>query len=169
MKSILTRVIFIVAIICSPVVALLATEKELPVHATLNCTKEELMTFFPKAVVKAVLIKSKISEEQADSIAEDLSTKDAELDKIVKDKASKLDPNPLHDLNQRDVAIKIYRESLFQGFAKVLRAHGITDDEKIQALLDELQRSKSQLFVDCIRRENPEAKSSLPLKSSESN
>ena len=162
MKPIVTRVILIVAIIFSPVTVLLATDKELPVHATISCTKEELMTFFPKAVVKAVLLKSKLSEEQVDSIADDLSTKDDELVKIVKDKASKLDPNPLHDLNQRDVAIKIYRESLFQEFAKVLRAHGIADDDKIQALLDELQRSKSQLFIDCIRRENPEANSSLP-------
>ena len=97
---------------------LAAIEKPEPLYKTIQCTKEELMTFFPQVVVKAVLEKAKIPDDKAEGIADEMSHKDDELMKMVESKASKLDPNPLRDLGQRDVAIKIYRESLLQEFLK---------------------------------------------------
>ena len=129
------------------------SEKTPPVHEMVKCAKEDLSNYFPKVVVKPVLMKADISAEKAEIIAEDLSNKDGEIEKIVKDKYSKLDPNPLNDPSQRDVAIKVYRESLFQVFSKPLKAQGINDDDKIRALLDEIQRTKSKLFIECIRKE----------------
>lgn len=118
-----------------------------------KCSKEELMTFFPQEVVKSVLLKEQIPEDQASQIAQELSQKDRELTKIIEDKAAKLDPNPFKDLSQRDLAIKIYRETLYEIFAKVLKAHGVKNEDKIQTLLEEMQAAKSKLFIECIRKQ----------------
>jgi hypothetical protein len=166
----------VLSLCCSTVIALAATARlsaqESPVSAppatksleespvsvppavkSLDCTKEELMTFFPKPIVQDVLIREKFTPEQAERMSQELSKKDQELVKIVEEKASKLNPNPFKDLNQRDLAIKIYRETLFEVFAKVLKANGVTDDERIQQILDTIQQSKSKLFIECIRKQ----------------
>ena len=139
------------------------TQTSAPSLESIDCTKEELMTFFPKPVVEAVLIREQISKEQAQAIAQELSGKDQELVKNVEAKASRLDPNPFKDLNQRDLAIKIYRETLYEVFAKVLKAHDITNDERIQQLLDKVQQAKSRLFIECIRKQQM----TVPISSSQ--
>lgn len=135
-----------------------------------KCTKEQLMTFFPQQVVESVLVRANLSKDQAASIARELSQKDRELGKLVEDKAAKLESNPFKDLSQRDLAIKIYRETLYEVFAKVLKAHGVKSDDQIQSLLDEVQSAKSKLFIDCIRKQTttsevPAAPSALPAES----
>lgn len=135
-------------------VAETSDQPSLVVNATL-CKKEVLMTFFPQPVVKAVLIHHDISEDQAQEIAQELSQKDQEVIKMVEAKASKLDPNPFSDLSTRDAAVKIFRETLFEVFAKVLKAHDITDDNQIQLILEDMQAAKGKLFVECIKKERP--------------
>ena len=138
-----------------PCRCLLAVEERAPpVQEIMICNKQELGRFFPKRVLKAVLIKDQVPQDQAETIADNLSTKDDVLMRTIREKASRMDPNPFQDLNHRDVAIKLYRESIYQEFAKVLKAHGIQDEDKIQLMLDDLQRAKSKLFLDCIRKEN---------------
>lgn len=136
-----------------------------------KCTKEELMTFFPPEVVKSVLIKAKVAPEQASDVANELAKKDPELTKMVEDKAAKLDQDPFKDLSQRDLAIKIYRETLYEVFAKVLKAHGMKNEDQIQSLLDEMNDAKSKLFIECIRKQTstgaaPLAPSSVATPSS---
>ena len=132
-----------------------------------KCTKEELMTFFPQQVVQSVLIKAKVSPDDAEAIAKELSQKDRELGKIVEEKAAKLEQNPFKDLSQRDLALKIYHETLYEVFAKVLKAHGIKNEDQIQALLDEMRAAKSKLFIDCIRKQTTKSdESALPLSPS---
>jgi hypothetical protein len=143
-----------------------AETTEVVLSNSMKCTKEELMTFFPQQVVQSVLVKAQLPKDQAASIAEELSHKDRELAKIVEEKAAKLDPNPFKDLSQRDLAIKIYRETLYEIFAKVLKSHGVTNEDQIQTLLDEMQAAKSKLFIECIRKQ--QASSSSPLSPSPS-
>ena len=126
---------------------------EVVLSNSMKCTKEELMRFFPEQIVQSVLVKAKLPQEQADAIARDLSQKDRELAKLVEERSSKVDPNPFKNLSQRDLAIKIYRETLYEVFAKVLKAHGVTSDDQIQTLLDELQEARSKLFIECIRKQ----------------
>lgn len=127
----------------------------------MKCTKEELMTFFPQQVVQSILLQAGLTKEQSTDIARELSQKDRELAKTVEEKAAKLDPNPFKDLSQRDLAIKIYRETLYEIFAKVLKSHGVKDEDQIQTLLDEIQIAKSKLFIECIRKQQASS-SSLP-------
>lgn len=138
-------------IVCSS--HLQAETTEVVLSNSMKCTKEELMRFFPEQVVQSVLVKANLPKEQADAIAQDLSQKDRELAKLVEERSLKVDPNPFKNLSQRDIAIKIYRETLYEVFAKVLKAHGVTSDDQIQALLDDLQEARSQLFIECIRKQ----------------
>jgi hypothetical protein len=133
--------------------------------ANLKCSKEELMSFFPQRIVESILIKAKISKEQASVIADELSKKDHELTKFVEEKAAQLNSNSHNNLSQRDLAIKIYRETLYEVFAKVLKAHGVTDEDQIQSLLDQMQEAKSKLFIECIRKQQ-QISSPSPLPSS---
>lgn len=125
----------------------------LPSLDSVTCTKEVLMTFFPKPVVKAILVQHKITEEKAQQIAQELAQKDREVVKLVELKASEMNPNPFSDLSYRDTAIRLFRETLYEVFAKVLKAHQITDENEIQHLLEDMQAVKGKLFVECIKKE----------------
>lgn len=122
-----------------------------------SCTKEELEAFLPEAVVRNVLLKNNFSEADANAIALELWQKNTMMREIMKKKASKLRPNPLEDLSQRDVGLKIYRETLYEVFSQTLKAHGISDEDKIQNLLDEIRETKSKLFLECVgsKKQNP--------------
>ena len=128
----------------------------------MTCTKEELMTSFPQAVIESILLKSQLSAEEASKIAIELSQKNQELTQMIETKVSRLDPHPFKDLSQRDLAIKIYRESRYEVFAKVLKAHGITNEDQIQSLLDEIQMAQSKLFIECIRKQHVSSPSGVP-------
>lgn len=146
--------------------SLLAETTEVVLSNSMKCTKEELMRFFPEQLVQNLLIKAKIPKDQADAIALELSKKDRELAKIVEEKSAQVDPNPIKDLSQRDLAIKIYRETLYEVFAKVLKSHGITNEDQIQTLLDDLQDARSKLFIECIRKQQPKSPESSSETSS---
>jgi hypothetical protein len=164
MKHIISCLCCSTVISMSFLTTLKAETTETLLSNSMKCTKEELMIFFPQQIVESILVKAKFPKEQALSIAEELSHKDQELAKIVEDKAAKLNPNPFKDLSQRDLAIKIYRETLYEVFAKVLKAHGVTNEDQIQTLLDEMQSAKSKLFIECIRKQH--VNSSSPPSSS---
>lgn len=140
-----------------------AETTEVVLSNSMKCTKEELMRFFPEQVVRPILIQAKIPEKEADAIAQALAQKDVELAKIVEEKSSKIDPNPFKNLSQRDLAIKIYRETLYEVFAKVLKEHGISDADQVQSLLDKLQEARSKLFIECIAKQTKNQ--SKPLSS----
>ena len=126
---------------------------EVTLSNAMKCTKEELMRFFPEQVVQSILEKSDIPADKAKEIAQELSQRDLELAKMVEEKSNKLDYNPIKTPNQRESAAKVYRETLYEMFAKVLKEHGFTDKEKTQSMLDELQEARSKLFIECIRRQ----------------
>ena len=142
-----------ISMVCS--VSLQAETTEVVLSNSMKCTKEELMRFFPEQLVQSILSKAHLPKEQAEAIAQDLSKKDQELAKLVEEKSSQIEPNPFKNLSQRDLAIKIYRETLYEVFAKVLKSHGVTNEDQIQTLLDELQEARSKLFIECIRHQQP--------------
>lgn len=130
-----------------------------------KCSKEELMMFFPQPIVKNVLINAQVSKTDAEEIASELANKDRRMAKIVDEKASHYSPNPFKDLSQRDQAIKIYQETLFEVFANVLKSHGIKDENQIHSLLEEVRTIKSKMFIECIRQQQ-EASSSATIQNS---
>ncbi len=155
MRYLFFQTFFIATLVCMDVAA---DDQSDPVKYP-KCSKEELMMFFPKPVVKGVLIKAHFSEKDADSIANLLAAEDRGMAKIVDEKASHYSPNPFKDLSQRDQAIKIYQETLFEVFANALKSHGIKDENQIRSLLDEVRTIKSKMFIECIKQQQDEKNS----------
>lgn len=123
------------------------------------CTKEVLMTFFPQPITKAVLLKHKVPEDKAEVISKELVKKSEAVTKSVEEKASKMETNPFTDLSQRDAAVKLFRETLFEVFSSVIKENQIEmDSNEIQALLDDMQEVKGRLFVECIKKEQTSEK-----------
>lgn len=117
-----------------------------------TCTKEDLMVFFPQPIVKAVLIRHHFSDSDAEHIAKMLAGKQSEIIHIIENKASQVHPNPFEDLSQRDVALKIFKETLYQVLRQVLQTYQKTNKEEIQAILEDTRVVRGRLFIECIKR-----------------
>lgn len=117
-----------------------------------ECSKELLLAYFPETFVTETLKKFNIPQDKWDSIKKELNSKDKDVIKTVEQKASQLDPNPLKDPQQRQAAVKIFRETLLQIFGDVLRANGINDPKQIQSMLDDIQQQKAKRFAQCMEK-----------------
>lgn len=117
-----------------------------------ECSKELLLTYFPKPFVNETLKKYNIPQEKWDAINSQLSEKDKQVISIVEEKASKMNPNPLKDAQQRQAAVKIFRETLRQIFSEVMKNNGITDEKQIDTMLDDIQQQKAKRFAQCMER-----------------
>jgi hypothetical protein len=127
-----------------------------------RCAKEILMRHFPEKLVEAALKKFQIPEDQQAAIVKELAEKDGNIVKMVEEKASTMNPNPLRDPQMRQQAVRLFRETMLEQFSGVLKAHGVTDDAKIQQMLDEVQLQKAKQFSECMEKMHPEIKRSKP-------
>jgi hypothetical protein len=127
--------------------------------ATDECTKELLLSYFPESFVKNTLQKFNVPKDKWDGVIKALADKDKDVLKIVEDKASKLNPNPFKDRDpaQRQVAVKIFRETLFQVFSDALKSQDI-ENTQYQAMLDDIQQQKAKNFAQCMEKQ----KSQIP-------
>lgn len=116
-----------------------------------DCSEAFFISYFPNPLVDKTLKKYNITDSQAQQIMKALAEKDGSVIKIVEQKASKLNPNPLSDPQKREDAIKLFRETLIEVFSTVLKENGISDDKQIQAMLDEIQMLKAQRFSQCMK------------------
>lgn len=124
-----------------------------------ECSKEILLAYFPQVFVNETLARFNVPKDQWDAINKELSAKDKEIIKLVEAKAEKMTPNPLKDPQQRQVAVKIFRETLLENFSNVMKAHGVTDDKQIQAMLDDIQKQKAERFARCMGQKKESGKS----------
>lgn len=115
-----------------------------------DCSRDLLLAYFPKPFVEEALGHFNVPKDQWDAITKELAEKDKDIVKTVEAKASKMNPNPLTDPQQRQAAVKLFRETLFDSFASVLKAHGVKDDKQIQAMLDDIQQQKAKRFAKCM-------------------
>lgn len=127
------------------------------VDAADECAKELLLSYFPEPIVKDTLKKFSIPEDKWAGITTSLGNKDKEVVKIVEEKASKMNPNPLKDPQQRPAAVKLFRETLLQVFTDALKENGITDSAKFQTMLDDIQQQKAKKFAMCIEKKKAQA------------
>lgn len=119
------------------------------------CSKELLLAYFPDNFVIETLKKFNVPKDKWEGIVKGLAAKDKDIVKEVEEKASKLNPNPLKDRSpeQRQVAVKIFRESLLDVFGGVLKANGITDEKQIQSMLADIQQQKAKNFAQCMEKQ----------------
>ena len=123
-----------------------------------ECSKELLLAYFPEVFVTETLKKFNVPQNKWDAIKRDLTNKDKDVIKIVEEKASKMRrfPNPLKDPQQRQAAVKIFRETLLQIFGDTMRANGISDQSQIQSMLDDIQQQKAKRFAKCMEKQRAE-------------
>jgi hypothetical protein len=128
-----------------------------PINAETDSNNAELsndamMSYFPEIFVERTLERYQIPQAQRISIQKELVDKNKEVINLVEDKASKMTPNPLRDPTLRDEAVKIFRDSLYEVFSKVMLSHGVTDKEELHEMLDDIQRQKAEYFSQKMRQ-----------------
>lgn len=132
-----------------------------------ECSRELLISYFPKVFVTETLKKYNVPQDKWDAIANDLSIKDKQVIKTVEDKASKINPNPLKDPQQRQAAVKLFRETLIDLFSSTMKANGVSDDKQIQDMLNDIQQQKAKRFAMCMQKMANTKNSSNPSGSDE--
>lgn len=123
-----------------------------------ECSKEVLLAYFPPVFVNETLNRFNVPKDQWEAINKTLSEKDSEIIKLVEAKGARMTPNPLKDPQQRQAVVKIFRETLFETFADVMKAHGVTENKQIQSMLDDIQQQKAKRFAQCIGKFAPAQK-----------
>lgn len=121
------------------------------------CAKEMLLSYFPSPIVKETLKRFNVPQEKWDGILKSLSNKDKEVVKLVEQKAAEMSPNPLKDPQQRQAAVKLFRDTLLQVFSDALKENNMTDTSKYQAMLDDIQQQKAKQFAMCMDRQKQKA------------
>lgn len=124
--------------------------------STNECSKELLLAYFPEIFVQETLKRFSVPEEEWSGIQRDLASKDKDVIKIVEEKAGKMDPNPLKDPGSKKAAIELFKGTLLQIFSGVMKEHGVTDDEKIQSMLTDIQQRKAERFTKCMQKSRGE-------------
>jgi hypothetical protein len=119
------------------------------------CSQEALIANFPPTILQETLVQFQIPPEKWEVIRKELIDKDRDFVKELESRASKMSQNPLQDAQQRQTAIKLFRETLYDSFAEVMKAHGIDDAEKIQQMLDDIQMRKARAFGRCFKAQAP--------------
>ena len=125
---------------------------------SVDTEQDEIVSYFPKKFVAQTLEKYKVPQGQRLAIQNALVDKDQEVISLVEEKAAKMDPNPLRDPKLRQEAVKIFRDSLYEVFSKVMHAHGISDKEELHSMLDDIQRQKAEYFAQSIEEQKEEAR-----------
>jgi hypothetical protein len=123
-----------------------------------DCSRELLISYFPKVFVEETLKKFNVPQDKWSAIVEDLAVKDKQVIKTVEDKAAKMNPNPLKDPQQRQQAVKLFRETLTELFTSTLKANGVTDEKQIGDMLNDIQQQKAKRFASCMQKlsQNPD-------------
>lgn len=123
-----------------------------PAAEEADCSHNALRSYFPEKFVGATLKKLNVPEDKWQPIIEGLKNREADVENIVEANAEKLSPNPLKDPQQRQAAVKLFKDALFEVAGKVFRANGITDDAQINAILSDIQQQKVKQFSECIEK-----------------
>lgn len=124
-----------------------------------ECSKETLHAYFPEVFVRETFTKFNVPRDKWDSIIKNLNEKDKSIIKLVEEKTAKMNPNPLKDPQQRQVVVKLLRETLLEVFSNELKANGVSDDKQISAMLDDIQQQKVKRIAMCIKNEAEATKS----------
>lgn len=129
-------------------------------NPTDECAKELLLSYFPEPIINETLKKFKVPEDKFAGINKSLSSKDKEIVKLVEQKAAAMNPNPLKDPQQRQAAVKLFRETLLQVFSEALKDNGVLDSTQYQAMLDDIQQQKAKKFAMCMEKQKESLKQS---------
>jgi hypothetical protein len=133
-----------------------------------ECAKELLLSYFPEPIVLDTLKRFNVPQDKWAGIAKSLASKDKDVVKIVEKKASAMNPNPLRDTQQRQVAVKLFRDTLFEVFSDAMKENDIQDQSQFMAMLDDIQQQKAKKFAMCVDKHNAQLQNQAPGATSSS-
>ena len=118
-----------------------------------ECAKELLLSYFPEPLVNETLKRFGVPQDKWAGIAKSLASKDKDVVKLVEQKAATMNPNPLKDPQQRQAAVKLFRETLLQVFTDAMKENDMQDESQFQAMLDDVQQQKAKKFAMCMEKQ----------------
>lgn len=113
------------------------------------CPMELFVAFFPEPFVRATLVKFDVPVEKRLDIQKQLTHHELDINSIVEAKAAKMTPNPLNQPDQQEEVIKLFDDAVLQVFRQVMNDNGITDEDQIVKMLDDIHKQKADRFKSC--------------------
>ncbi len=111
------------------------------------------MSYFPEPFVLDALKRYEVKEEFWADIQMQLKAKESQVIPLVESKALAEDGDVLFNPKKRSLAAKLFKETLMELFSDVMRENGVTDPQKIQAMLDDIQLQKGKKFIEALKTE----------------
>jgi hypothetical protein len=129
-----------------------ASKGQEPKEQEINlCSEEMLISHFPPTIVKNTLKKFEIPEKNWDAIVQKLQEQNQKVYSSVEAIAEKAPKNPLKDPKLRKEAVQIFQTVLKQVFSEVMTQNGVTDQNKIDAMLQDILKQKQEQFTHCLK------------------
>ena len=161
LKNSLMAVFVLVSVLC-----LQASARADVTEVKDECAKELLLSYFPEPIVLETLKHFNVPEDKWAGIAKSLAEKDKQVVKMVEAKASAMNPNPLKDTQQRQAAVKLFRDTLYEVFSDALKENGVQDQTQFTSMLDEIQQQKAKKFAMCMEKQKAQLQRQAPGASS---
>lgn len=120
-----------------------------------DTSMELFIAFFPRPFVADTLEKFNVPSEKRAAIQEQLTHHELDIISIVEAKAAKMNPNPLNQPDQQEQVIQLFDDAVSQVFTQVLEKNGVSDQEKIMEMLEDIHRQKAERFRRCMLIEAP--------------
>jgi len=117
-----------------------------------DCANFLLISYFPESIVNEVLSAYQVSQGLWPAINADLAEQSDVVVNIDEKKAASMKSNPMYDVTQENATANVYRQSLFEVFSQTMNKYGIDRPEQIEAMLDEIQYKKGELYDDCMQK-----------------
>ena len=123
------------------------------------CAQEILLAYFPETIVDETLKRFHIADDKRLLIIQQLVLKEKEIVFLVQKKVLQLHSNSLKDPSQKQMLVKIYRETLLEVLTEALAQGNITDKNQIKKMLEDIQQQKAKYFASCLEKRQQEIES----------
>lgn len=141
------RIIFLGAAVCG--LGWLHAENEVDEKI---CQSDILLSYFPEPIVDEVLKKNQIPENLWASILADLAKQNALVEKIVAKKNAEMKRNPFWNMKKKNDTTDIYLETLHDLFSQTMQKFGVTNQDQVASMLDEIHYRKGKLIKHCMQQ-----------------
>ncbi len=117
------------------------------------CYRElETNFFLPALVSQGISLQAGYQQYQNTwpLIIDELQRRSTNIPQIIKDKASRMRPDPLDFPFQADIASELLWSTLYELFASVVSKYNITDVEDIQSIFNYIRRQQEPRLKECL-------------------
>jgi len=117
------------------------------------CYKNIEANFFRPELVSEALSLHSVPQSQWTLINTELQQELKRVPIMVKERASKMHPNPFGTPFQPQAAVEVLRQVLFEVFSSTLATFNITNQQKIEEMFQYIRQRQSQRMLSCFGQE----------------